>query len=323
MPSLQVRYRPNKLEEMVGNKSLIESLSSVLNKGFKDQARSFLFVGPSGCGKTTLGRILKEEVKISAVDFHEFDAANTRGIDTIRLIRSEMGYAPLGKGSKMYLLDECHQITHAAQEALLKALEEAPDHVFFVLCTTNPDQLKETFNRRCHIYQVKPLYKSEIMSLLKRILTSEEKEDFPTEVLKKITNISYGSPGHALKWLDMVIDMKSGEQMIDVLEEATCREEQSKRICQILLDGSSNKWVQIQPILKGLKGDPEQVRRSILAYFEPVMLGDTMNIMGPAVSKIVSCFIEPLYNTGRAGLIFGCYLASLAVTPTKEGDIPF
>ena len=126
-----------------------------------------------------------------------------------------------------------------------------------------------------------------------------------------------------MKWLDMVINMSGGDQMIDVLEEATCREEQSKRICQILLDGTPNKWIQIQPVLKGLKGEPEQIRRSILGYFEAVMLGDTMNIMGTAIVKIVSCFIEPLYDTGRAGLILGCYLASLAVTPNPEDDLPF
>jgi len=150
---LQVTHRPKTLDDMIGNEAAIESLNSVLSRE-KDVPPSFFFTGLPGGGKTTLARIIKEHLNISDMDFYEYNAANTRGIDTIRQIANNCVLAPMGGDRKLYLLDEVHMQTGYALQAILKLLEEPPKHVYFALCTSEPEIIKpkllKAIRRRCH-----------------------------------------------------------------------------------------------------------------------------------------------------------------------------
>ena len=149
MTTLPIKYRPQYFDEVAGNKDAVAQCEAILKRSLATIPRSWLFTGPSGTGKTTLARILRYELDCSDADFHEFNTSNTRGIDTIREITSKARLSPMDGKIQVYLLDECHQLTKDAQNALLKALEDTPKHTFFMLCTTNPEKSR-SYLRRPH-----------------------------------------------------------------------------------------------------------------------------------------------------------------------------
>jgi|2_EtaG_2_1085320.scaffolds.fasta_scaffold01430_8 DNA polymerase-3 subunit gamma/tau len=298
---LHTTYRPKTLKEFFGNDAIVKSLKSVLDRK-KDKPHSFLFTGPSGCGKTTLARILKHELKCDDMDFYSYNAANTRGIDTIREINEKKSFRPMSGKIKIYMLEECHQITGAGIEAMLDMIEEPPSHVFFILCTTEPEKLKVTLKRRCHHYEVQPLFRNEMNQLIDRILDIE-KAKIEKLVKDKIVSLANGSAGMALKMLDSVIDMDDEEQAIDALESTTVSEAEVIELCRELVKGRS--WKKIKEILKGIKGEPESIRYAVLGYMNSVML----NNGGGDVAEVQSCFMDSYIYCGKAGLVQSCYLA--------------
>ena len=158
------KYRPSTLDEMVGNEATIKSLKAELENG----SHVFLMTGPAGCGKTTLARIMAKEVNAGPLSIHEINSAENRGIDTAREIMEQMRYNPSDGDAIVWILDEMHQITSAGQNALLKALEDTPEHCYFFLCTTDPQKLIAPLKTRCSIINVKPLTNEEMTYLLKR-----------------------------------------------------------------------------------------------------------------------------------------------------------
>ena len=153
---LHIDYRPADFDEILGNEETIKSIKSILARD-EDRPHAWMFVGPSGCGKTTLARIVSAALgcppkinKAANLDFQEINTSDMRGIDTAREILKTMNFAPVNTASKcrVYILDECHQATKDFQNSLLKALEDTPDHVYFLLCTTDPSKLLKTIKNR-------------------------------------------------------------------------------------------------------------------------------------------------------------------------------
>ena len=138
MSELYKKHRPKTLARVVGNKSTVEALRSMLEA--RTLPHTLLFHGPSGTGKTTLARIVKNELGCLPTDFHEHNSSDFRGIDFIRELRSKVNLAAAGP-CRVWIIDECHQLTRDAQNAALKILEDTPSHVYFFLCTTDPQKL--------------------------------------------------------------------------------------------------------------------------------------------------------------------------------------
>ena len=144
---LHTDYRPEALTDIVGNETAVKQIESLLTK--ENPNRSLLFLGPSGCGKTTLARIVANEVGAGGSDFHELNTSDFGGIEMVREIRAKSQYRPVHGQSVVWLMDECHRLSAAAQEAILKLLEDPPPNVWIILATTEPSKLKVTVRRRC------------------------------------------------------------------------------------------------------------------------------------------------------------------------------
>jgi DNA polymerase III gamma/tau subunit len=233
-----------------------------------------------------------------------------------------MPFAPTKGDRKMYILDECHQITGPAQEALLKMLEHPPGHVYFALCTTQSESLKDTLIRRTHQYMVKQLPRTHIVKLLQGVCKNEGLEDFPEPVLRKIAGVCWGSPGQALKMLDQVIDIEDEKMAIEAVEEVTISEETVKDICTTLVNvnlSPKNKWSELRKILTTFNGNAEQARRAILGYMSVVLL----NKSDPQIAKMMSLFTDSYIYLGKPGLVLNCYYATGAQAHQDESDIPF
>ena len=320
--TLNIDYRPQSLDEVVGNEAGIESLRTKLK--CEDVPKSYFFTGPPGCGKTTLAYVLKEELEISDFDFLEYNAANTRGIDTIREIISNIDKAPMDGTRRLFLLDEAHAITGTAMEALHKLLETPPDHAIIVLCTYAPEKIKpntlKSIRRRCFELELKTLTRGKILKLLKEILDAEEVPDFPSAILKKIGSSCWGSPGQALSLLDSVIDMENEDEALEAIENKVVSEESIIKLASILIDdrlAANNKWEQIREMLPKISGDPETIRYAICSYLNSVILGRPLNLK---LLEMASYFTDSFMYTGRVGLTVAC---ALACGPGAEDEIPF
>lgn len=309
--SLQTRYRPSTLKMFAGNDNIKKSLELILKRD--EPPASFLIIGPSGCGKTTLGRIIARGLGCAKSSFKEMNTANDRTLAAIRVVLEKLHYLPLKGKKKVILFDEAHQITPASQEALLKALEEPPSHVHFVVCTTNPEALKDTFKRRCHIYEVQLLTSNEIIKMMRRILSAEDVKNFPDKILDRIVELSAGSAGIALKNLDMVIDMvKDVKGALETLKSAGTSEAEVIDICRTLINFNMTdkaRWTRVKRLLAQLKSDGESARRPILGYFSKCLLNSKLDGNGDAIAMIMSEFKNNFYDCGKGGLDLACYAA--------------
>ncbi|MDE1925438.1 MAG: DNA polymerase III subunit gamma/tau [Patescibacteria group bacterium] len=151
--SLYRKYRPLQFGEVRGQESIV----SVLEAAVKQQkiAHAYLFAGGRGTGKTSLARILAHALGTNEQDIYEMDAASNRGIDEVRQLREGVSTLPFSSTYKFYIIDEAHALTKDAWGALLKTLEEPPEHVIFVLATTELDRVPETIVSRCQVFNFK------------------------------------------------------------------------------------------------------------------------------------------------------------------------
>ena len=292
------KYRPSTFDAVVGNVEVVTALKADISK--ENHPHAFLLYGPTGCGKTTLGRIIAKELDCAEDDFREIDSADFRGIDTIREVRRQSQYQPIAGKCRVWLLDEVHKMTNDAQSALLKALEDTPSHVYYILATTDPQKLIATIKGRCSQYQVKQLTDSEMVSLLRMVVKAEGAK-LTKEIYEQIIQDSQGHPRNALQILDQVISVPM-EMRLEVAKRSAEVQSDAIELCRALMQKAA--WKKVASILTKLKDqDPESIRRLVLSYCNSILLkGENMQ-----AGLVMEHFIEPFYNTGFPGLTFACF----------------
>jgi DNA polymerase-3 subunit gamma/tau len=300
MTSLAVKYRPKLLRDFLGNEDVTKSLKALMER--EDMPHTILFTGPSGCGKTTLARIVVARLKCSEFDFTENNAADFRGIDSVRDIIKQMTFAPMAGPCRVWLLDEAHQLSKDAQHALLKALEDTPKRVYFLLATTDPEKLLPTIKTRCVTFDVKPLGDKMMGQLLETVIKAEGDPEIPQEVIDQIVQDSLGSARMALSILDKIINMDAGD-MLEAAKQQAANVNEAIDLCRALI--GKKPWPVVAKIVKGIQQEPESVRRAVLGYAQSVLLSSNN---GQAYI-VMSMFRAPFYDTGKPGLTIACFEA--------------
>ena len=300
--TLYLKYRPKTLDTIVGNRETVISIDATLKS--VDPPHTFLLHGPTGTGKTTTARIMASKFGCTGNDLREVDSADFRGIDTIREIRRQSSFRPLEGKARAWILDECHALTSDAQNALLKILEDTPKHVFFFLCTTNPQKLLETVKGRCTQYQMTTLNDLQTKKLLRDVVQAEQ-ESLAKDVYDQIILDSQGRPRDALQILEKVLSVDPHDRLV-IAQQAAEQQSQIIELCRAMINAAP--WSKISKIIDGLRDeDPEGIRRHILKYFSSVIL--TTRDDANRAATIMEEFIEPFYDTGFPGLVYACYSA--------------
>ena len=298
---LYKKYRPKDFDEIIGQEEAVSTLQSLVEQN--KVPHTILFSGPSGVGKTTLARILANKLHCSEHDCIEVNAADDRGIDLVRDIRQLMNLAPIGGLVRVWVIDECHQLTAQAQESFLKILEDTPKHVYFFLCSTDPQKLKKTIRTRCTEIALKEIPKQKLYQLVRRVYRTEYKKTLTDSVAKDIVEASEGSARKALVLLHQVAEIEDEEEQRKVIQRSD-KKRQAVEIVRKLMDKKTS-WKQLAEIIREVDEDPEQVRRMILGYASKVALSG--GYVAERACLILDEFRDNWYDCGKAGLVISCW----------------
>ena len=206
--ALYRKYRSKKLDDVIGQKHITDILSRAIKQGRISHA--YLFTGPRGVGKTSVARILAHEIngleydeEATNLDIIEIDAASNNGVEDVRDLREKVQIAPVSTIKKVYIIDEVHMLSKAAFNALLKTLEEPPEHVVFILATTNVEKLPATIISRTQRFSFRPIKIDDATKHL-RYIAEQEKINITDEALQLIAKRSEGSFRDSISLLDQL-----------------------------------------------------------------------------------------------------------------------
>lgn len=292
-------YRPTLFKQVVGQDAAVKTLQALLKS--QKLPHCLLFTGPSGCGKTTLARILKTKLDCHDRDFAEINAADDKGIDMVRFIKSKINLAPM-KTCRIYLIDEAHQLTAPAQDAFLKTLEDTPSWAYIFICTTDPHKLKATIKTRSTEIKCRALTHDELVEVITSIAGKREKK-IAEEVAERIIELAEGSARKALVLLHQIIDLPDEDQLTAVM--ASSQKTHAYKIFQGLINGRTS-WPEMTKILNDvpeLETEFEGLRHLILACCKTCLLKGVNN----RAMFIIQNFKFHFFDSKAPGFVAACY----------------
>ncbi len=325
------KYRPQRFSDVAGQDHVTRTLLNALSQG--RIAHGYIFSGHRGIGKTTIARILAmalncrteigsaerptpepcgvcdscTEIRAgNAVDVIEIDAATNRGIDEIRELRDAARYRPARDRYKIYILDEAHQITDAAFNALLKTLEEPPDHVVFMMATTQPEDIPQTIRSRCQHFSFHAVRFDDILAQLRGIATQEDiaAEDAALALLAEAGD---GSMRDALSIMDQAIASAPLENGKPHLDAEQIRELMGavpnavfERLMEAISEGQSAAVIEELNRLINAGNSPAQLARQFVRYLRNVLMA---KIAGEN-SELLQISPDERARAGRSAVLF-------------------
>jgi len=290
--ALYRKWRPQTFDELVGQRHVVRTLRNALLSGRVHHA--YLFAGPRGTGKTTTARLLAKAVNCLApeeerpcnecdicvainegrlLDLIEIDAASNTGVDDVRELRERVGFRPNEARYKVYVIDEVHMLSNAAFNALLKTLEEPPEHAIFVLATTEPHKILPTVLSRCQRFD---FHRISIEEMVDRLawLAEQERIEVERQALALIARQATGSMRDAESLLDQLASYNEGgitvEEMRAVLGVGA--DETVMRITQALADGDVAKGLEAINAAVDKGTDPRQFARQMVEHMRALLL---------------------------------------------------
>jgi len=345
VPALYRKYRPQDFDDVVGQEAIVRTLRNAISSGQVRQA--YLFAGPRGTGKTSLARILAKALNCvqgptptpdkvchacvaiangTSLDVVEMDAASQRGIDDIREIRERVVLQPAEGRYKVYILDEAHQLTDAAWNALLKLIEEPPPHLVFVFCTTDLSKVLPTVRSRCQTFVFQRPRLPELVRVL-RWVADGEGIDAPDQALALIARGARGAYRDAVSTLDQLaaatenkVTVQSVLQLLGAVEE-----EALFRLCDLVVDRDTAGALTFVEELSEQGQDLGRLVLDLLEHLRHLMLVQHMGEV-PDTLPVTEETRERLHaqanQLGAATVIRLVDLLAVAVEDMRQGGDP-
>jgi DNA polymerase-3 subunit gamma/tau len=345
VPALYRKYRPQTFSEVIGQEPVVRTLTNAVESGRVRQA--YLFAGPRGTGKTSLARILAKAVNCehgptpepdgtchacvsiangTSLDVIEMDAASQRGIDDIREIRDRVVLQPVEGRSKVYILDEAHQLTDAAWNALLKLIEEPPPHLLFVFCTTELQKVLPTVRSRCQTFVFQRPRLPDLIRLLHRVANGEEM-DVPDTALGLVARAARGSFRDGVSTLDQLAAATGGTITVqDVLQLLGAVEDEVLfRLCDLVIDGDTAGALVFLEELSEQGQDIARLVSDLLEHLRHLMLvqhtGDVPDTL-PVTDEARARLRDQAHQLGAPTVVRLIDLLAVAVEDMRQGGDP-
>jgi DNA polymerase-3 subunit gamma/tau len=325
------KYRPQRFADVAGQDHVTRTLMNALEQN--RIAHGYIFSGHRGIGKTTIARIVAQALNCrtaigsperptpepcsvcdscveirqgNAVDVIEIDAATNRGIDEIRELRDAARYAPSRDRYKIYILDEAHQITDAAFNALLKTLEEPPSHVIFMMATTEPENIPQTIRSRCQHFSFHAVKFDDILAQLRMIATAEQVEA-EDAALALLAEAGDGSMRDALSIMDQAIASAPLHDGRAVLAGAQIRELMGsvpnaifERLLEAVAAGQSAELMEQLNLLVNAGHSPSSLARQMVRYLRNALMAK----LGGEQTELLQISGDERARAARTALLF-------------------